>query len=304
MASLFDLTPIERYQLVDDAWAATVAGGMSAADFCRFAQGFAAETDLPTWQALLLGLTWSERLLEGEPRERFRTFVRELIRPALDRVGWEASPTDPDLTRALRGALFAGLGVLGGDPEALALAREIELESRAGGAVDPSLASAAVSVIASTGGAEEFEGFLRAMDGASTPQEELRYLFGLADFRDPVMLTRTLEMTTTDAVRSQNVPQVFMKALMNRDQGPLAWSFVRDRWATIVERLAPSTVVYVAYGVRALVEPKLVEDVQAFFVDHDIPQSALQLRQTLEIQRVNATFAARARSELEAAFEG
>jgi hypothetical protein len=118
------------------------------------------------------------------------------------------------------------------------------------------------------------------------------------------MLTRTLEMTTTDAVRSQNVPQVFMKALMNRDQGPLAWSFVRDRWATIVERLAPSTVVYVAYGVRALVEPKLVEDVQAFFVDHDIPQSALQLRQTLEIQRVNATFAARARSELEAAFEG
>ncbi len=304
LGRLMDLSPIERYQLVDDAWASTVAGEMSAADFCRFAEGFGHETDLPTWQALLLGLTWSERLLEGGPRERFRAFVRGLTRPALDRVGWDAPPGDLDLTRALRGALFAGLGVLGGDPDVNALARQIELRSRAGGATDPSLASAAVSVIASTGGAEEYEGFLEAMRSATTPQEELRYLFGLADFREADLLARTLEMTTTDAVRSQNVPQVFMKALMNRDQGSLAWSFVRDRWDAIVARLTPSTVVYVAYGVRALVEPGLVRDVQSFFEEHDIPQSALQLRQILEIQRVNATFAARARGELEEMFGG
>jgi hypothetical protein len=219
-------------------------------------------------------------------------------------VGWDAPPGDLDLTRALRGALFAGLGVLGGDPDVNALARQIELRSRAGGATDPSLASAAVSVIASTGGAEEYEGFLEAMRSATTPQEELRYLFGLADFRDADLLARTLEMTSTDAVRSQDVPQVFMKALMNRDQGSLAWSFVRDRWDAIVARLTPSTVVYVAYGVRALVEPGLVRDVQSFFEEHDIPQSALQLRQILEIQRVNATFAARARGELEEMFGG
>ncbi len=302
--TLFDLTPIERYQLVDDAWAATVAGEMSAADLIRFAQGFAHETDLPTWQALLLGLTWCERILDGEPRERFRAFLRELLRPTLDRLGWEASASEPDLTKALRGTLFSGLGVLGGDPEVLALAREIELQARTGGTADPSLAAAAVSVIASAGGAEEFDAFLAARAAARTPQEKLRYLDALAKFREPALLGRALEIATTDAVRPQNVPRFYARAMMNRDLGALAWTFVRERWDAIVARLAPSTVVYVAAGVRALVAPRLVEDVQAFFAEHDIPQSALQLRQTLEMQRVNAAFAARARAELQAAFAG
>ena len=304
MGALFELTPVERYQLVDDAWAATVAGAMSVADFCRLAQGFARETDLPVWQALLLGLGWCERILDGEPRERMRAYVRELVRPALDHVGWEARAEDPDLTRALRGALFSGLGVLGGDPEVLALAREIELESRGTGSPDPSLAAAAVSVIAAAGGPEEFASFLEARDTAATPQEELRYLNALARFRDPALLGRALEIAASDAVRPQNAPQFFARALMNRDHGALAWAFVRDRWQTIVARLAPSTVVFVVHGVRALVDPRVVEDVQKFFTRHDIPQSALQLRQTLETQRVNAAFAARARGELEAAFGG
>ena len=302
--SLFELTPVERYQLVDDAWAETIEGAMSAADFCRFVQAFGEETDLPVWQAVLLGLGWCERLLDGAARVGLRAFVRELVRPALDRVGWEADGDDPDLTKALRGSLFAGLGVLGGDPDVQSLAREIERESRSNGGVDPSLAAAAVSVIASVGGPEEFSAFAEARGSARTPQEELRYLNALAEFRDPVLLGRALEMAASDAVRPQNAPQFFARALMNRDQGKLAWAFVRDRWQTIVARLAPSTVVFVAYGVRTLVDPAVVEDVQAFFRRHDIPQSALQLQQTLETQRVNAAFTARARRELEAAFRG
>ena len=43
-------------------------------------------------------------------------------------------------------------------------------------------------------------------------------------------------------------------------------------------RLAPSTVIYVAYGARSLTAPPVVEDVQAFFAEHGIPQSAQQLR--------------------------
>jgi puromycin-sensitive aminopeptidase len=299
--SLSDLTAVERYQLVDDAWAATVAGVLTGPEFCDLVRAFSDETDLPVWQAILLGLAWCERVLDGAPRERFRSFVRGQVRPALDRVGWEAREDDPDLTKALRGALFSGLGALGGDPEVLALAREIELEARSG-AADPSLATAALSVIASVGGPEEFDAFLAARKAAPTPQEELRYLVALPEFRDPALLGRALRLAETDAVRPQNAPQFYARALANRDQGPLAWSYVRDRWDEMVGRLAPSTVIFVAYGLRALVDPASVEDVQGFFATHDIPQSALQLRQTLETQRVNAAFAARARGELEARF--
>ncbi|HEX5949908.1 MAG TPA: M1 family metallopeptidase, partial [Actinomycetota bacterium] len=300
--SLGLLSSIERYQLVDDTWASTLLGATTAAEYCTLARAFGDETDLPVWQALLLGLSWCDRALEGTPRERFRGFVRELVRPALDRLAWEPRPTDTDVQKALRGTLFGALGVLGSDPDVVALAREIEAESRSEDGADPSLATAAVTVLAATGGMQEFGSFLEAKGVARTPQEHLRYLMSLVDFRSSGPLSRALELSLTDAVRPQDVPQYLGRSLMNRDGGTLAWSFVRQHWDEVTARVAPSTVIYVAAGVRALTAPSVVEDVQAFFAEHDIPQSALQLRQFLEAQRVNAAFTARAAGELEPLF--
>ena len=300
--SLGLLSPIERYQLVDDTWASTLLGASTAAEFCTLARAFDDETDLPVWQALLLGVSWCDRALDGTPRERFRGFVRELVRPALDRLGWEPREADTDMQKALRGTLFGALGVLGGDSDVVALAREIEAESRSDDGGDPSLATAAVSVLAATGGMEEFTSFLESKDVARTPQEHLRYLMSLVDFRSSEALSRALELSLTDAVRPQDVPQYLGRSLTNRDGGTLAWSFVRQHWDEVTARVAPSTVIYVASGVRTLTASSAVEDVQAFFAEHDIPQSALQLRQFLEAQRVNAAFTARAAGELEPLF--
>jgi len=272
--SLGELSADERTQLVDDTWASVVAGRGSAAAFCRFTASFEGETEYPVWQALLQGLAWCERFLEGEPRERFRSFVRSLVRPALDRVGWEPHEGERDLAKPLRGALVASLGVLGADPNAVALAREIEAEARRGDTVDASLASAAVAVLAATGSASEYDAFLRARAGAPTPQEQLRYLYALADFRDAALVERTVAMALTDEIRPQK----------------------------IAARLAPSTLVYVADGVRFLTTSELVQDAATFFAGHPIPQAALQLQQQLERQRVNADLRRRVSDELSEAF--
>jgi len=109
-------------------------------------------------------------------------------------------------------------------------------------------------------------------------------------------------MTLTDEIRAQNVPSVLARAVANRDHGDRAWAFLKEHWDEVVARLAPSTVVYLSDGVRFLTAPEQVEDAEVFFQAHPIPQSALQLRQTLERQRVNAAFRARAAPELMAAF--
>ena len=46
------LLPIERYQLVDDTWAAVLAGHVSAAQFLDLARGLADDDDLSVWQRL------------------------------------------------------------------------------------------------------------------------------------------------------------------------------------------------------------------------------------------------------------
>jgi puromycin-sensitive aminopeptidase len=296
------LSTDERTQLVDDTWASVVAGLRSAPDFCRFAASFANETELPVWQSILQGLTWCERLLSAGPREHFRSWIRGLLWPVIERIGWEPIEGERDLDKPLRGALVSALAILGADPQAQGLAIEIERESRSGASVDQSLAAAAVQVVAVGGTTEDFERYLEAMRSPRTPQEELRYLLALPEFRDAVLLERTTSMTLTDQIRSQNVPSVLARAVANRDHGDRAWEFLKGHWDEIVARLAPSTVVYLSDGVRFLTTPEQVADAERFFAEHPIPQSGLQLRQTLERQRVNAAFRARATPELMAAF--
>jgi puromycin-sensitive aminopeptidase len=299
---LRSLSTDERTQLVDDTWASVLAGHRSVVEFCRFAASFSDETELPVWQSILQGLGWCERLLSDGPREHFRSWIRGLLRPAMERIGWEAREGERDLDKPLRGALVAALGVLGADPEAFGLAMEIERESRGDGKIDPSLAAASVAIVAAGGTPGDYERYLEALKAARTPQEELRYLYALPDFRDALLVDRTMSMTLTDQIRSQNVPGVLARAMANRDHGDRAWTFVKEQWDEIVGRLAPTTVVYVADGVRYLTQPEHVEDAKRFFAEHPIPQSGLMLRQILERQAVNEAFRRRATPALMSAF--
>jgi len=104
--------------------------------------------------------------------------------------------------------------------------------------------------------------------------------------------------TITDEIRAQDTPFVLARAQVNRDLGPRAWRFVRERWDDLLGRIAPSNAIALAGGIRTLTGPDLVADVQAFFAEHDIPQNHLMLLQALERQRVFAALRQRAAPEL------
>jgi len=301
-ARLPEISPLERYGLVDDHWAAVTSGAAPASEFVLAASRYGDEDDLAVWQILLTGLGWCDRFLEGEPRERFRAFVRHLVAPAMDRLGWEADADEPDRIRALRGALLQGLGVLGADPNAGAAAREFEAEARAGKPVDASLAAAAVNVVAANGDAADYERYWTAYRESPTPQEQYRYLFALPLFRDPALFDRTLEATFGDDIRSQDAPFVFAYSLINRDLGERAWDTLRARWNEAEERFPAQLTIRMAEGVRYLTLSEQVDEARAFFAEHPIPQSAKMLEQMLERQRVAAALRQRATPDLEAHF--
>ena len=296
------LSAAERYGLVDDLWAAVAAGSATASDFVRFAERFGDEHDLAVWQAVLQGLGWCDRFLEGEPREQFRSFVRRLVAPALDQLGWEAGDADADRVKSLRGALLQALGVLGADPNAEAAARELEGEARAGKPVDPALAAASVNVVAAHGAAEDYRRFAEMADHAPTPQEQLRYLYGLPLFRGVDEMTRTLAAALDGGIRTQNAPFVLAVATLNREQGELAWDFLRSRWDELNAKLPSGLVIRMVEGVRFLTRPEQVEEAAAFFAAHPIPQSGKGLDQVLERQRVMSALRARATQDLTAHF--
>jgi puromycin-sensitive aminopeptidase len=153
--------------------------------------------------------------------------------------------------------------------------------------VDPALVAASINILAATQGADRYEDFRGRVETADTPQDELRYLSALADFDDEALMRRTVEMTLTGDVRTQNGPYLLRRALTNREQGHIAWEFVRSNWEAVNERFPSNSIVRMLEGVRSLSTPEVAESVFAFFREHELPQGARSLSQHLERLRVN-----------------
>jgi puromycin-sensitive aminopeptidase len=289
-----ELSPIERYGLVDDAWAAVLAGNLSTPEYLDLVLGFGAETDLSVWERMIGGLVGLDRLVDGPAREKLQDAIRDLAQPALNRLGLEPRDGESDRDRELRGALLDLLGVLGQDKAAQATARGLYASStNDAGTVDPALVAASVSIIAANGTTEDFDEFVARFKGAGNPQEELRFLSALADFDDAGLITKLLGMTLTDEVRTQNAPYLVRRAMGNREHGPLVWQYVQDNWGAINERFPSNSIVRMLEGIRGLSKPEVADTVFAFFEDHEVPQGDKTLAQHLERLEVNVALRAR-----------
>jgi puromycin-sensitive aminopeptidase len=292
--ALSELTTLERYNLIDDAWAATVAGRLPAADLLEFLEAFGAERDHAVWQAIVVALRGLNRLLDDGPaHDAFQRRVRDLVGPVLSALG-EPLAGESDLTGKLRGLLVGAQGVLGGDVGVQARCREWFDGARLDPtSVDPELTAAATSVVAATGDADTYAGIRSVVASSTNPQEQLRHLYALAEFDDEQLLLDTCEFAMSSSVRTQNAPFLLRAAIANRRHGPSAWAFVRDHWAEANERFPANTIVRMVDAVRLLNRPDLVDDTTRFFADHPIAQGAKTLEQILERQRVNSALRSR-----------
>ena len=290
-----DLSPIERYGLVDDHWAAVLAGRRHATHHLELIHSLADEDDLAVWQRMIGTLHALDRLLtDDDARHVLAAEASGILRPTWERLGPEPAADEDDRTRQLRGTVLEALGVLARDPSVALTARD--LHDRAveqPGSVDPSLLAAAIGVIAATGGADDFDDFAERFRTASTPQEEQRYLLALADFDDEDLVGRVAAMALGDAVRTQNGPYVLRRAMHNRNHGAHVWFLVQAEWARINDRFPSNSIARMLEGVRSLTRSDVAQSVFAFFERTEVPQGDKILAQHLERLEVNVALTAR-----------
>jgi puromycin-sensitive aminopeptidase len=289
------MATLERYNLVDDAWNAVIAGSMDAIEFVELAERFADEREYGVWQSIAIGLRAVRRLIGDDERALagYQRRVRALVAPALADLG-EPVAGEPELTAKVRGLLLAVMAIQGGDRDAIARGRSYySAWERDPASVDAELAAAATAIIAATGDAGDYDRMLAKYRNGDTPQVQLRHLYSLAEFDDAGLLARTCELAMSDAVKSQNAPFLLRACIGNRRHGQVAWEFVRRNWSAINERFPRNTIVRLVETVKLLDQPTDVADVQAFFAEHPIEQAAKTLEQILERQRVNADVRAR-----------
>ncbi len=285
------LSPVERYALVDDAFAAVLADQTSATEFVELATSLAtAETDLRVWQRILSGLKALYLVSGTDDRSYLSQLTRDLSTTALGVVGFEPVAGESDLERELRAVLFSAAGVEGQDEfvrrQASALFIRANDDSSATEPVEPNLATAALNVVAASGDADDYDHILDLYRNASTPQSEQNYLWSLLQFRSQELFDRTLTLAR-DEVRTQNSPFLLAAAMSHIDLGPRAWAFVSGHWAELCRRFPQNTISRMVGGVRAMSTPALAREVTEFFEENKVPQGELIVAQHIEKMWVN-----------------
>ena len=293
-ARLGELTPLERYNLVSDTWAATLAGNAPLADLLRLARALAdsGEGDPSVWSVVIGALGLLDRIVPDDGRAALAAGVRSLLGPLVATLGWEPRPSDDERTPSLRAGALLALGTIGDDAGVQAEAAR-RFAAAPAEPLHGDTASAILGIVAAHGGTDEYETFLGRYRAPATPQEEHRYLDGLAAFHDPDLAARTFDLAMGE-VRSQDAPFLIRLLLWNRAVGPATWARVEAAWDEFPGKFPSSTLPRMLDGVRALCSPpELAAEVAAFVGAHPLAAGGRTVEQILERLAMSVVFGRR-----------
>jgi puromycin-sensitive aminopeptidase len=291
------LSAIERFNLVNDAWAAAVAGLTPVSEYLDLTARFRTEPDRNVWTILIESFHALNRIIDPAERPLLEGLVRDRLRVAVKKLGWAPRPGESELTRQLRGDLLRTFGTIGNDQQTQTRARElytqyVKTPSR-GDAFDPDIVLALIAILAHVGDRARYAEFLERFRAAPTPQEERRYLYALAAFQPTELADQTLSRTINGEIRTQDAPfmvAVLLTSVYSRER---AWSFVKANWDTLDRLLPKNGVRRMLHGITGLATPELERDVRQFIAGRQIHLGGKTLEQYLEQLRIAVAFRAR-----------
>jgi puromycin-sensitive aminopeptidase len=282
-----NLLPVERFNLINDSWATTLASLTPLTDYLGLIDLLRDETDLNVWTTMIISCHHLTRIFDEVQERLFQGRIRAIFNPALERLTWLPQERESELERQLRGELIGALGTVADDRACQQRAREIYLRyEKDPTTVERNLVPALVSIVAFTGDTSDYEKFYAKFKNAPTPQEETRYLFALGAFRQPDLIDRTLRMTVNGEVRTQNAPYLMRATLLNKAARERAWSFMKAHWEEMIRRYPDNSIPRMCEGIVGLVSRELEADVGDFFAKHPVKQGTKQMEQHLERLRI------------------
>ncbi len=278
------LTPAERIMLLGDVWAAVRVGRQPVTDYLALAEGLQDETSRPVMSEMLSQLEYiGEYLTSPSDQPQYAVWVRQLLAPSIQRLGFEPKPDESEEDQQLRARVLEVAGATGSDPEVLAWARkwtERALQSNA--ALDNTIAETAFSLAARDGDAALYDRMLEKQRQVKTPEEFYVYLDALSSFRDPKLIERTLNRALSPEVRSQDAVGVISGIMEHAAGSELAWNFAKSHWSEIEKIVGGFAGAGLVDAASSFCSAEQREQVQEFFTAHRVASAERGLQQSLE----------------------
>jgi aminopeptidase N len=199
------------------------------------------------------------------------------------RIGWTPAANESAEVHTLRGNLIHILGMIGEDPETIRQATSLAQQYlKDPNSVDPSIAKDVLGVAARSGNEELFQQYVNAMGRMRSPEQFYNVGGALAEFRDPKIVEKVMELAVSDEVRNQDAAGLISRVLINSDNQKTAWDWVKTHWPAVEKKITMSSGTEIVSSTRKFCSAEMNDDVQQFFSEHKVPSAERALKQSRE----------------------
>jgi aminopeptidase N len=279
------LTPVEQTTLLEDLWTLVRLDQQSLAEYLSLSSQLVESRVSPAIATALWRINYiSEWIVEDPLRPSFQAWVRQTLRPLMDRLGWTPRPGETEEIHSLRSTVIFTLGNAGRDPEVLRETQRLARLHVTGGArLHPSVADTTLQVGALDGDEALYEQYVSRMEASASAAEKLQYLTALAFFTDSNLLARTLAYATSTNIRTQDAPTLIRVLLQRPSSSAATWEHLKTNWEQVERSFGIfQGIPRVVEGLQHLCDTASKNDVGRFFDTHRVAGTTRALEQSME----------------------
>lgn len=291
------LNTAERVSLVQDEAALVGAGQEKIGAFLDLVSALSSDPERAVVESFGPPLEFIDDYLAAGPnREAYHAWITSSFRPMMAKLGWTPAPGESEETHTLRALVVKLLGSAGQDQETVRQATQLArqyLENP--GSVDASLARTVLEVAARFGDAALFDQYVAGMQRMQSPEQFYNVGRALAEFRDPQLVERTLQLAVSPDTRNQDAPHLIADVMSNPANQAVAWQWIKGHWSDVEKKITMSSGGEIIAATRSSCDAATRDEVQQFFADHKVPSAERTLHQAVE--RINSCISYRERQQ-------
>jgi tricorn protease interacting factor F2/3 len=270
-----EMSPVDRYGIVSDAYAFTVEGRMDFAQYLALVDRYMNEQDyLPAFEV-------SDQLsslyaITSRIAETSRMFHRTQLKIL-------AKKKDENSV-VLQGSIASRLALVDKEYTKDLGSRFNQYET-----AEPDMKQA--MVIAHARASEDFDGLFHDYRNRPSEEEKSRFLIGLTSFSKPALNSRALELASSGQIKKQHVVTLLSSAARHADGRRVAWDWIAKNFEwlrTIYEGTGTLSRLF-TYALPILGLDR-AEEVAKFFDQHKAPETTKGVEAGLEKLRINHAF--------------
>jgi len=237
---------ITRGALIDDTFALSRTGLISATDAYELIRYLKSETDFVPWMAALSAMNQQEELLaDRNILIDVQGYFLELILPIYNTIGWVAIDQSTEWLRTLLQPSIVSAACHYRHPQCIERARSAYRRWNLNPTVNqipPDLRSIVYCTVVREGSRSEFNFLWSRLQRESVASETLNLLEGLACTEDPSLIVWFLDqhLTNTSIIRDQDSPSSIANVARSPRANQIAWNWIRDHWSILFEKWGKS----------------------------------------------------------------